>query len=278
MVNGCCCSPPSASGAAPRCANWRSARAPSPTAARELRHARVPRGARDRRRPVDRAGGGDQPRRGDDGRRPRARSRPQRLGPLRLPAGDPDHPRGRASSSSPTCSGTSATGSAGRRSWRASPPPSRPSSRCASWSATSRPERSSRSRSTACCSAGDGHLHAGVGPSRRTRLSRRPIRAAGVAATIIERDAHAQNPAEDVRDPQPGLAGGRPAPPAQPARGQTRAPGGARAGAAVRGRRGPLRQPRQPARHDRDGRPGHRPKVLEPALETPIAWRRWSRW
>ncbi len=41
-----------------------------------------------------RAGRGHQPRRRDDGRGPRARAGPQRLGPLRVPARHADHPRG----------------------------------------------------------------------------------------------------------------------------------------------------------------------------------------
>ena len=57
-----------------------------------------------------------QPRRRDDGRGPRARPRPQRLGALRVPARDPDHPRRGPRSSCPTCSATSATGFAARRS------------------------------------------------------------------------------------------------------------------------------------------------------------------
>ena len=103
------CSPPSASAAAPRCANWRPARACKPDGGRELdtleyREALVIGVAQSTR-----AGRRDQPRRRDDGRGPRARTRPQRI---RLASRSCSRRRSSsppACSSSPTCSVISAT-------------------------------------------------------------------------------------------------------------------------------------------------------------------------
>ena len=70
-------------------------------------------------------------------------------------------------------------------------------------------------------------LHAGVGPPRRARsylCCNSPYRAIQrLLPPSCERDAGSEDPPEDVRDPQPGLAGGRPAAPDQPEGGQARA-------------------------------------------------------
>jgi undecaprenyl-diphosphatase len=82
--------------------------------------------------------------------------------------------------------------------------------------------------------------------STRRRRPRRTIRAGHPRrrAPSLTADARAQDAAEDVRDPQPGLEGGRAAAPDQPARGQAGAPRGARAGAALHRGGADLRQPR----------------------------------
>ncbi len=101
----------------------------------------------------------------------------------------------------------------------------------------------------------DGHLHAGPRPRHAPAVPVAGVRRACLRdrrvghAPSLTGDARSEDAAEDVRDPQPGLAGGRAAAPDQPARGQARASGGARAAGLFVGRRAALRQPREPARH-----------------------------
>ena len=84
------------------------------------RHARLQGGGRRRRRADRRAVRRHQPVGHHDGRRTRPRPRPRGRGALLVPARDADHPRGRASTRSPTSPATSATASAARRSSAAS--------------------------------------------------------------------------------------------------------------------------------------------------------------
>ena len=94
-------------------------------------------------------------------------------------------------------------------------------------------------------------------------------RAGPAACTIIDAHARPEDPSEDVRDPQPGLAGGRAAAPDQPARRQARR--GSRCSCWCRCScgRAALRQPRQPARDGgAAGRHGP-PQGLEQASKRP---------